>query len=804
MEGILCVSFSALILFIHSTNVLSAELSEPGVAEELVSNPCKFLSTCGSCLNAPLCAWCAQEEFERENPRCDIEENLLNNGCLQEEIVNPLSRVIILKNLNLSDAGAVSGSAIQLKPQHIKLSLRSKEPTSFTLSFRQAEDYPVDLYYLMDLTWSMREHKNKLAQLADVLADSMFNITKNFQLGFGSFIDKVVMPYASMVPSRLENPCGGDFPCVPPYGFQNHLSLTSNVSAFIDEVSNASLSGNLDNAEGGFDAVMQVIVCKDQIKWNEQSRKIILFATDSIFHYAGDGLLGGIVAPNDGNCHLDNNGLYTHSLYQDYPSLSQINKELAKKKINIIFAVPEEKTPLYELLSSHIEGSYTGKLVKDSSNIVHLIEDQYNTIRSKIELKHNTNEFLKVKYVSKCLGDDLEETNICEGLTVGTTVEFDVTVELTSCPKNATLWDTSLVISPVGLEEYLKIDVNMLCECDCEKPENEIVESDKCSTNGTYECGICSCKKNHYGRKCECLEDNAKQRDKLLFCRKTNTSALCSGRGECVCGDCDCYNGPGEERIYGDYCECDTFTCERDSEGRVCGGEQQGFCCGECLCLPGWTGSACDCTKDTSKCKPVHAGADAKLCSDHGECKCGRCICDSNEGGSYSGPFCEDCANCEGWCSDIRPCVQCRIFQSGPLTESECEECSYNITEVDEIDAQGEKEKKCSFKDDDGCSFKFKYVYNETNQYVVFVQRTKECPPVTNVAMVVGIVAGSVFFIGLIVVLVARFCVYLKDKRDWKRFEAEVKKTEWGSETNPLYRQAVSKYQNPMYNPKRD
>ncbi len=46
---------------------------------------------------------------------------------------------------------------------------------------------------------------------------------------------------------------------------------------------------------------MQVIVCRDHIEWNDLSRKIILFATDSIFHYAGDGKLGGIVKPNDGN-----------------------------------------------------------------------------------------------------------------------------------------------------------------------------------------------------------------------------------------------------------------------------------------------------------------------------------------------------------------------------------------------------------------------------------------------------------------------------------------------------------------------
>jgi len=128
----------------------------------------------------------------------------------------------------------------------------------------------------------------------------MFNITKKFRLGFGSFIDKVVMPYANMVPAKLINPCTDSIKCVSPYGFKNHLPLSSNISQFSHEVLSTPLSANLDNAEGGFDAIMQTIVCRDNIKWQNLSRKIILFATDSIFHYAGDGKLGGIVKPNDG------------------------------------------------------------------------------------------------------------------------------------------------------------------------------------------------------------------------------------------------------------------------------------------------------------------------------------------------------------------------------------------------------------------------------------------------------------------------------------------------------------------------
>jgi integrin beta 1 len=90
-------------------------------------------------------------------------------------------------------------------------------------------------------------------------------------------------------------------------------------------VRDAPVSGNLDAPEGGFDAIMQAIVCRDEIGWREKARKLLLFSTDASFHYAGDGKLGGIVKPNDGYCHLDKSGMYTHSTLQDYPSISQIN-----------------------------------------------------------------------------------------------------------------------------------------------------------------------------------------------------------------------------------------------------------------------------------------------------------------------------------------------------------------------------------------------------------------------------------------------------------------------------------------------
>ena len=48
------------------------------------------------------------------------------------------------------------------------------------------------------------------------------------------------------------------------------------------------MSGNLDAPEGGFDAIMQAIVCKNRIGWRDKARKLLVFSTDAGFHYAGN------------------------------------------------------------------------------------------------------------------------------------------------------------------------------------------------------------------------------------------------------------------------------------------------------------------------------------------------------------------------------------------------------------------------------------------------------------------------------------------------------------------------------------
>lgn len=75
------------------------------------------------------------------------------------------------------------------------------------------------------------------------------------------------------------------------------------------------------------------------------------------------------------------------------------------------------------------------------------------------------------------------------------------------------------------------------------------------------------------GRHCECSTDEVNSEDMDAYCRKENSSEICSNNGECVCGQCVCRKRDNTNEIYsGKFCECDNFNCDR-SNGLICGGK---------------------------------------------------------------------------------------------------------------------------------------------------------------------------------------------------------------------------------------
>lgn len=53
-------------------------------------------------------------------------------------------------------------------------------------------------------------------------------------------------------------------------------------------------------------------------------------------------------------------------------------------------------------------------------------------------------------------------------------VTFDVSVSVSSCPADASKLKRTFEIYPVGLAEKLQVSLDLICECDCEKPDREV------------------------------------------------------------------------------------------------------------------------------------------------------------------------------------------------------------------------------------------------------------------------------------------------------------------------------------------
>ncbi|CAM1327219.1 ITGB1 (predicted) [Pycnogonum litorale] len=783
-------SFALLIIFATS---LICTISCQGVKRGL----CSDQKTCSACTTADSrCGWCSKPNFlQFHSTRCDeLTAFKGKRQCPDQYMTYPKNKQLNVAEKKLSKKGAKSENIVQIWPQEVRLTLRPKMPYPLVIKFKQAEDYPVDLYYLMDLSNSMADDKNKLAELGDLLADHMGNITSNFRLGFGSFVDKVVMPYTNTVPAKLISPCPG---CAAPYGFKNHMSLSLNTDGFSTEVKKAEVSGNLDGPEGGFDAIMQAMACDNEIGWRLKSRKLLVFSTDSSFHSAGDGKIGGIVQPNDGACHLDLNGYYEESDKQDYPSLSQINQKAQEKKVNIIFAVTASQVPTYRNVGNHVEGASSGMLSNDSANVVELIKDQYSKITSHVIMKDTAPDYVKISYFSKCLGDLKEATNICKGLKVGTEVEFEAQIEVLECPADREKWTTKFIIYPVGLEP-LTVNLNIICECNCESAENEEKNSPLCN-NGTYQCGVCECYGDRYGRYCECDKSNPKAKNDT-HCRYKSDQYVCSGRGRCTCGECECdkKSTPGHE-ITGNWCECDNFSCDRH-QGKICSGPNNGECvCGQCKCRNGRSGQACQCASD----KQCIYSDTQEMCSGNGICSCGTCICEEvKDFGKYYGTYCENHPVLKSNCDDFKDCVQCKVHGTGELSDDDnCYNCTQrmHIEKKEVVKVENSKtEVLCLRTDDSDCNFRYVYFFNDTLP-VIYAKETTECPGAVDIlAIVLGVIAGIVL-IGLVLLLIWKLLTTIHDRREFAKFEKEAQSAKWDTGVNPLFKGATSTFKNPTY-----
>uniref|UniRef100_A0A671X9P3 Integrin beta n=1 Tax=Sparus aurata TaxID=8175 RepID=A0A671X9P3_SPAAU len=763
------------------------------------SNICtsRGVTTCQQCLAVdPICAWCSQEfgKGGSSASRCDLRQNLLDGGCASGDVEFPSSTLTIHEDAPLSDkASGTADDVTQIKPQKLSMTLRPGDAKRFTVSVKQVEDYPVDLYYLMDLSFSMKDDLARLRTLGNELAASMGSTTSKLRMGFGAFVDKTLSPYMLMFPPEaVENPCYGiNEQCLAQFGFKHVLSLTEKVARFNEEVDKQQVSRNRDAPEGGFDAVMQAVVCKDKIGWRPDASHLLVYTTDAKTHIALDGRIAGIVQPNDGQCHLDDDNMYNKSTVLDYPSLALMTEKMSENNINLIFAVTSYVLPLYTEYSRLIPGTTVGTLSDDSGNVIELIKEAYEQkIRSKVELELlGVPEELNLAFNASCLnGEVIRGLKSCSGLKIGDTVSFSVEAQLRGCPKEKS---STFTIKPRGFKDSLEVTVNFACDCDCEAKAE--ANSSLCSNgNGTYECGVCQCHPGRLGPRCECSVDDYSPSDDVNCIPKPGTP-ICSGRGNCLCGQCSCHSNEFGQ-VWGKYCECDDFNCLR-FKGKLC--SDHGKCdCGSCKCDVGWEGENCNCTTVKETC--VSVASNDLLCSGRGYCHCGVCQCTTP--GAY-GATCDKCPTCPDSCTLKERCVECQHFKRGQyFKDNSCNRiCKDEIKLVDHLVFHQRNAVNCSYKDEDDCLEHFQYYEDESGKSILYVVKEPDCPKGPDILVVLMAVAGAILLLGLIGLLIWKLLVTIHDRREFAKFEEERAKAKWDTANNPLYKGATSTFTNVAY-----
>ncbi|XP_029933411.1 integrin beta-4 isoform X2 [Myripristis murdjan] len=709
-------------------------------------------STCSACIQSGKdCAYCPDETFD--GPRCDLIQNIKAHGCSAGAIITASSSMRIEQEEKIN----VKLQQAQVSPQLMSMSFLPGQERTVDMEVFAPTKGPLDLYILMDFSNSMADDLDNLKSMGKDLALLVEKLSNDPTIGFGKFVDKVVEPQTDMRPVKLQQPWPNSD---PPFSFKNVIKLTSDLDFFTSELQNERISGNLDAPEGGFDAILQAAVCGDKIGWRAHSTHLLVFSTESAFHYEGDGanVLAGILPRNDEECHLDTSGKYTEDTKQDYPSVPTLVRLLGKHNIIPIFAITNHSYTYYEKLSQYFPIAEVGLLQEDSSNILSIMEKAFESIRSKMSIRAEdrpkalTAQFLSSSGDVAQFGDFHVRPGEIGKFKVRLKAERQIE-EQHVCQMDEEDKKGTIRVKPTTFSTALNIKAEVLCPvCDCE--QNPSLKATRCNGNGDLVCGKCRCYEGWMSAFCNCSA-SASSRDSAM-CLGPGMKEPCSGRGDCQCGTCVCYD---PEQYEGPYCQYDKTQCQR-SGGFLC--NARGSCVmGACACSMGWGGPACECPKSNQTCLDTKGG----ICNGRGQCVCGRCEC--LDAGVPLTRTCE--ANFQaqlGMCEAKRSCVQCQAWKTGERKDKEkCDECTFKVVMVDELKESDKVIDSCSFRDeDDDCTYYYTVDYPEdpnVKELEVQVLKKKECPP-GGFLWLIPLIMFLMLLLGLLLLCCWKYCACCK------------------------------------------
>ncbi|MED6244242.1 hypothetical protein ATANTOWER_000772 [Ataeniobius toweri] len=708
--------------------------------------------SCSECLQAGQgCAYCTEETFN--GPRCDLYKNILARGCNAAAVITAESSL----DIEQKDSINVNLQQSQVSPQQSSITFLPGETKVMDVQVFAPVKGPLDLYILMDFSNSMQDDLDNLKKMGNELAVVVKKLSDDYTIGFGKFVDKVIEPQTDMRPVKIAQPWPNSD---PPFSFQNVIKLTSDVDSFIRELQKERISGNLDAPEGGFDAILQAAVCEEQIGWRKHSTHLLVFSTESAFHYEADGanVLSGILPRNDERCHLDGEGKYTEATNQDYPSIPTLVRLLGKHNIIPIFAVTNHSYTHYSKLKEYFPIAEVGLLQEDSSNILEVMEDAFKSIRSKMSIRaEDRPKAFEAQFLySNNTVADYGAFNFNPGAVGRFKVKLKAQQKIDDkpvCQMDSADKGGTIRVKPTTFNAALNVKASILClTCDCEK--TPIPKAETCNGNGKLVCGKCQCDDGWLGTFCNCSKTSHLNKNQ---CIGPNMTVSCSGLGDCQpCGTCVCYN---PDQYEGPYCQYDKTQCPRFA-GILC--NDRGSCVmGRCACSDGWEGAACECSKSNDTC----LDSKGNICGGRGKCVCGSCKCPDSEIEMSSA--CEPNFQFQlGSCEVTRSCVQCQAWKTGEKKDkAECDLCPFQVIMVDKLKEREKVLDYCSFRDeDDDCTYQYTVDTSKdatNNELLVEVLKERDCTP-ASLLWLLPLILFLLLLLALLLLCCWKYCACCK------------------------------------------
>lgn len=149
-------------------------------------------------------------------------------------------------------------------------------------------------------------------------------------------------------------------------------------------------------------------------------------------------------------------------------------------------------------------------------------------------MNDNSSTDVEIKYSSNC---PKPIQNGCSNIRAGEIVNFTAIIKPLKCSGDTNT--KTIRIKPEAVDESLIVELEVICDCDCERPDHPDYQADaeECATQGSLQCGVCSCNQGRFGRNCECDKETSVSNDVSSCKVNKNDSVVCSGLGTCKCGE---------------------------------------------------------------------------------------------------------------------------------------------------------------------------------------------------------------------------------------------------------------------------